>query len=301
MRSQAVVCLCLVVASTGAVTPWICDPLFVPQRDIYIDFEGDNGKPWNDTSTWAYRGPLDEDLAAGDSAMITGDVVWQDGKLIMYGAENQQAQGTAQFNICINTGSTSSTRNRMVVQFDYTNVDFSVSCVGMVPEWGWICQSDAPGGMTRRMWAGRLEPLGPWVPPPEYLVLNFEFHAGAGGVACLDNLRIGVLYIPDPGDVDGNGVVDGLDLTAVLSAWETVPGDPLWNPAADLDCNGVVDGLDLTEVISNWTTASAAAPASEAAPTPGGSGDPNKPGAGRGNVHKGKGSVRLRPGSLRRK
>ena len=60
-----------------------------------------------------------------------------------------------------------------------------------------------------------------------------------------------------PGDVDGNGVVDGLDLTAVLSAWETTSGDPLWNPAADLDCNGIIDGLDLTEVISNWTTTAA--------------------------------------------
>jgi len=66
-----------------------------------------------------------------------------------------------------------------------------------------------------------------------------------------------------PGDVDGNGVVDGLDLTAVITAWDTVPGDPLWNPAADLDGNGVVDGLDLTEVISNWTVASASASATD--------------------------------------
>jgi len=80
-----------------------------------------------------------------------------------------------------------------------------------------------------------------------------------------------------PGDVDGNGVVDGLDLTAVLTAWLTEPGDPLWNDAADLDDNDIVDGLDLTEVISNWTTASAAAPeeASDA-----------KPGRGKGNVKK---------------
>jgi len=55
------------------------------------------------------------------------------------------------------------------------------------------------------------------------------------------------------GDVDGNGVVDGLDLTALLSAWECVPGDPFWDPAADLDGNGIIDGLDLTEVIANWT------------------------------------------------
>ncbi len=77
----------------------------------------------------------------------------------------------------------------------------------------------------------------------------------------------GLLYVQDgngffvyspggvPGDVDGNGVVDGLDLTAVITAWETTPGDPLWNPDADLDGNNVIDGLDLTEVISNWTTA----------------------------------------------
>lgn len=56
-----------------------------------------------------------------------------------------------------------------------------------------------------------------------------------------------------PGDVNGDGVVDGLDLTAVLNAWECVPDDPLWNPACDLNGNGVVDGLDLTEVIDNWS------------------------------------------------
>jgi hypothetical protein len=78
-----------------------------------------------------------------------------------------------------------------------------------------------------------------------------------------------------PGDVDGNGVVDGLDLTAVLTAWETTPGDPLWNPDADLDGNSVIDGLDLTEVISNWTVAAAAPAAADT---------DAKPGRGRGNV-----------------
>jgi len=47
----------------------------------------------------------------------------------------------------------------------------------------------------------------------------------------------------------------------VIAAWQTTPGDPLWNPAADLDGSGVVDGADLTEVVSNWATASAAASA----------------------------------------
>jgi hypothetical protein len=78
------------------------------------------------------------------------------------------------------------------------------------------------------------------------------------------------------GDVDGNGVVNGLDLTAVITAWDTVPGDVLWNEDADLDDNNVVNGLDLTEVISNWTIA--AAPEAAAS-------DANaKPGRGTGNV-----------------
>ena len=60
---------------------------------------------------------------------------------------------------------------------------------------------------------------------------------------------------PMPGDTDGNRVVDGLDLTAVLTAWDSVPGHPRWNPGADLDDTDYVDGLDLTSVLSNWTTA----------------------------------------------
>ena len=99
------------------------------------------------------------------------------------------------------------------------------------------------------------------------------------------------------GDVDGNGIVDGLDLTAVLTAWECVPGDPLWNPGADLDGNGLVDGLDLTAVISNWTTdgaATAAAAASAAASdtTETDAVKPGRSGAAPGNINRGKGNVR---------
>jgi len=85
-----------------------------------------------------------------------------------------------------------------------------------------------------------------------------------------------------PGDVDGNGVVDGLDLTAVISAFGTVPGDPMWDPDADLDDNLVVNGLDLTEVIAHWTMPFAAAPEPE----------PAKPGKRVGQVRKGSGKAK---------
>jgi len=92
------------------------------------------------------------------------------------------------------------------------------------------------------------------------------------------------------GDVDGNGIVDGLDLTAVLTAWKTIPGDPLWNPYADLDGNGGVDGLDLTEVISNWGNVLTGCPA--AASLASESSTAETPGRSPSNVRRGKGNVR---------
>jgi len=94
-----------------------------------------------------------------------------------------------------------------------------------------------------------------------------------------------------PGDVDGNGIVDGLDLTAVLTAWETRPGDPLWNPAADLDGNGIINGLDLTEVISNWTTTPAAAPPTAPEPTTTEALKPGTRSSRPGNTRRGAGNV----------
>ena len=49
------------------------------------------------------------------------------------------------------------------------------------------------------------------------------------------------------GDIDGNGLVNGADLAAVLSAWGTKGG------AADLDGDGSVGGSDLAILLGNWT------------------------------------------------
>ena len=58
----------------------------------------------------------------------------------------------------------------------------------------------------------------------------------------------------DPGG--GNVGVDEAIMAAVLGAWGTSPGDPLWDPDADLDGNGIVTGLDLNELLANTTTTS---------------------------------------------
>ncbi|MCA9286076.1 MAG: hypothetical protein KDA22_12705 [Phycisphaerales bacterium] len=69
--------------------------------------------------------------------------------------------------------------------------------------------------------------------------------------AILANGQSGV-YVATPtpsgplGDLNGDGVVDGADLGALLAAWGG-------SGPADLDGNGVVDGGDLGILLANWT------------------------------------------------
>lgn len=58
------------------------------------------------------------------------------------------------------------------------------------------------------------------------------------------------VVLPPPsveGDVNGDGVVDGADITAILGVWET--GDE----HADLNDDGVVNGADMTVLLGHWT------------------------------------------------
>lgn len=52
-----------------------------------------------------------------------------------------------------------------------------------------------------------------------------------------------------PGDVDGNGVVNIVDLTLVAASFNTSP--PL-NPLTDINKDGVVDIIDLSLVAINF-------------------------------------------------
>ncbi|MBU3729709.1 MAG: hypothetical protein FGM37_10770 [Phycisphaerales bacterium] len=50
-----------------------------------------------------------------------------------------------------------------------------------------------------------------------------------------------------PGDLDGDGIVNGFDLSILLSAWGT--------PGADINGDGTTDGADLTALLSAWSAA----------------------------------------------
>jgi len=54
---------------------------------------------------------------------------------------------------------------------------------------------------------------------------------------------------PCPGDITGNGTVNGTDLAAILAAWGT-DGQSKFD--CDVDNSGVVDGGDLAFVLAGW-------------------------------------------------
>ncbi len=99
-------------------------------------------------------------------------------------------------------------------------------------------------------------------PDTEFVILTAA--SVTGSFSQVDsNEAIKVIYAPNqvrvrfidppalPGDLNGDGAVDGDDLGALLGAWGPCPPDPPCD--ADLDGNGIVDGGDLGVLLGNWT------------------------------------------------
>lgn len=76
---------------------------------------------------------------------------------------------------------------------------------------------------------------------PEFFFIFQMWDLGA------DNVRITFADPASPGDIDGDGDVDGADLGLLLASWGTAGG------AADLDGSGTVDGGDLGVLLANWS------------------------------------------------
>jgi subtilisin family serine protease len=76
---------------------------------------------------------------------------------------------------------------------------------------------------------------------------GFDELTGWGRLNAATAVEKAIASLSKPGDVDGDGVVDGLDLGLLLSAWETA------DAAADLDGNGQVNGADLGILLADWS------------------------------------------------
>ena len=74
-----------------------------------------------------------------------------------------------------------------------------------------------------------------------------------------DNVEQIVVLGPLPGDVNGDGLIDGTDLTIILGNWGKTGQGLL---GGDLNGDGIVEGNDYSEVLSYW------GPAEPPEPTP---------------------------------
>ena len=67
-----------------------------------------------------------------------------------------------------------------------------------------------------------------------------------GSIVAFDEITVTSQPIACPGDFDGDGEVNGADLSFILSTWNTT------NKSADLDGSGTVDGADLSVLLAAW-------------------------------------------------
>ncbi len=83
--------------------------------------------------------------------------------------------------------------------------------------------------------------------------LEIYTSANSGAKAYIDNVQwlSSVVTTPaNPGDVNGDTIVDSLDLSTILTNWEHTGAT---RAQGDLNSDGVVDTLDLSTLLSNWS------------------------------------------------
>jgi len=77
---------------------------------------------------------------------------------------------------------------------------------------------------------------------------------GWGRLDVLRAVEVG-LTCPAVGDFDGDGRVTIVDIMQIAAAWGLHDGDPGYSPAYDLDGNHVIDELDIMSIATHWQEA----------------------------------------------
>jgi hypothetical protein len=70
-------------------------------------------------------------------------------------------------------------------------------------------------------------------------------HVAVGDIT---NSTSGTILVTFTTDLNKDGRVDVLDVSAVAKAYDSKPGDPNWNPLADLNKDGIINVVDLSMV-----------------------------------------------------
>jgi Dockerin type I domain len=89
-----------------------------------------------------------------------------------------------------------------------------------------------------------------------YTLASVHGQASTLGAAEVSTARLELGYlcieaddIGNPGDLNHDGHVNGIDLAFVLNTWGICGTGTC---VADIDRNGIVDGVDLAIVLNNW-------------------------------------------------
>jgi hypothetical protein len=85
------------------------------------------------------------------------------------------------------------------------------------------------------------------------LFTDLNFTLRGGGMFLEDDPSIE--YEPAsrlPGDINGDGVIDWLDIGAFADAWLATTGTPNWNARADMVSDGIIDFFDFAVLAQNW-------------------------------------------------
>jgi exo-1,4-beta-D-glucosaminidase len=88
--------------------------------------------------------------------------------------------------------------------------------------------------------------------PGESKVVNGTFAAKDlnGAIPAVDVGGWNILHLK--GDLNGDGIVNIIDISIVAKAFESRPGDLAWKEIADIDKNGVIGILDITTVAKEF-------------------------------------------------
>ncbi len=85
------------------------------------------------------------------------------------------------------------------------------------------------------------------------LFTDINFTLRGGGIFLLDDPAIEYEPILGlPGDINGDGIIDWLDIDAFADSWLAATGDPNFNWRANLAADGIINFFDFAVFMQNW-------------------------------------------------
>ena len=220
-----------------------------------FDFDVDPG--WQAEGAWAFGQPTGQGGSTGFPDPVSGAT---GEKVYGYNLDGDYENGLPEVNLTTNpidcsdiSGTTLRFQRWLGVEsssYDHASIEISVG-----------------GGPFTQVW----DHAGPSMSDSNWVEVEYDISAVADGqsdvrlrwvmgttdgsvVYCgwnIDDVEIVGLVVVDetPGDLNGDGLVNGADMGLMLVSWGPCPGCP-----ADLNGDGVVDGADMGLLLTYWSS-----------------------------------------------